>query len=74
MCFFKKKKPAEIINSKYSIGEFVLFKNHKNEATNGNIYAIKKDENDKVLYDIQVGGECPSILIDIAEDKVIKKI
>ena len=72
MCFWKKKKKTVIVGSKYNLGDFVLFKNKRDEATNGYIYNIKQ-EGDTILYDIQVGGECPAIIENIPEDKVILK-
>lgn len=66
MCWFKKKKKQEPINSKYIIGERVNFK-YRDDMRTGYIYNIKKDLNEEVIYDIQVGGECPSILYDIKE-------
>lgn len=72
MCFWKKKKAKIVIDSKYQIGDFVLFKNKKDEATSGYIYNVKQDGTG-VIYDIQIGGECPAILADIPEEKVIKK-
>ena len=73
MCFFRKKKTIEVIDSKYQLGDFVLFKNKKDEATNGHIYAIRKLNNGDIVYDIQIGGECPAILTDIPENKVINR-
>ena len=73
MCLFKKKKPVAI-DSKYRLDEFVLFKDHKNEATHGTIYNVKLMDDGQIMYDIQVGGECPAIIKDIPENKVIKKL
>ena len=72
MCFWKKK-PKIQIDSKYQEGDFVLFKNKKDEATSGYIYRIYLSPNGDVMYDIQIGGECPAILNEIPENKVIKR-
>ena len=72
MCFWKKKQKIQI-NSKYKEGDFVMFKNKRDEVTNGYIYRIYLSPNGEVMYDIQVGGECPSILNEILENKVIKR-
>ena len=72
MCFWKKKKIIKI-NSLYHEGDFVLFKNKKNEATAGYIYKIYLSPNNEIVYDIQIGGECPVVLTGIPENKVIKK-
>ena len=74
MCFFKKKaKLVEKIDSKFELGEGVLFRNHRNELTNGYIYSVRLNEYGNVIYDVQVGGECPAIYEGISEDKIIKK-
>ena len=65
MCLFKKKK-KKIINSKFKEDDFVSFF-YKGELNFGFIYNIKEDENGKILYDVQIGGECPAILKDIKE-------
>ena len=71
MCFFRRKKPKEVLNTKYKIGEFIAFKDRHNELTHGYIYSFKKDEAGNIIYDIQIGGECPAIIHDIAEDKIM---
>ena len=70
MCF--KRKKIEVVEGKFSLGELVSFKN-KGEVTHGYIYAIKKNEVDEVVYDIQIGGECPAIIRDIKENEIIKR-
>lgn len=64
MCFKRKKK--EIINSRFKMGELVNFR-YKDELTFGFIYKIKEDKDGSILYDIQIGGQCPAILYDIPE-------
>ena len=73
MCFFHKKAKEEIkINSKFHLKEEVLFRNKHNELTNGYIYQIHQLNENKTTYDIQIGGECPTIVYDVDEDKIIK--
>lgn len=68
MCFFKKKKANKpVINSQFKVGDPVRFR-HKDELTFGWIYEIKLGPNGKVIYDIQVGGQCPAVLKDIPEE------
>ena len=74
MCWLKKQKKPDMIDSRFKIDDFVLFKDHKNDATQGTIYSIKLLEDGQIMYDIQVGGECPKVIKDIPENKVIKKI
>jgi hypothetical protein len=75
MCFakwFKKKekKPVERIVSKYTYGDHVRFR-HKGEISPGIIYGISKDSEGEVIYQIQIGGECPAIIPGIKEKEVI---
>lgn len=65
MCFFKKKK-KEVIVGLYKKGDNINFP-FKNEMTPGIIYDIKKDEAGEIIYDIQIGGECPAIIHGIKE-------
>ena len=69
MCFFKKKKnkPQRVINSKFKVGDAVRFR-HKDELTFGWIYEIRMNAQGHVIYDVQVGGQCPAILTDIPEE------
>jgi len=69
MCFKKKK----IINSKFHDGDMVSFYFRK-ELDFGYIYKIKEDKDGNVIYDIQLGGQCPSIIYNIKEEDLrIKK-
>lgn len=65
-----KKKLKNKYNSKYMIGEFVSF--HKDgDLKHGMINDIKLIDN-KILYDIKVGGEATWLAKDISEDKILK--
>ena len=66
--FFKRKKKISI-ESKYIKGDTVNFKHH-GELTFGIICNVKANEEGTVLYDIQIGGECPSIIYNVKEDIV----
>lgn len=66
--FFKKKK---IINSKFKVSDLVFF-HYNNDLKLGNIVKIYENDN-IILYDIQIGGECPSIIKGILENKITKK-
>ena len=50
-----------------------MFKNKRDEVTNGYIYHIYLSPNGEIMYDIQVGGECPAVLTEIPESKVVKR-
>ena len=69
MCWFKKKKKAVITNNKYTVGQKVGFK-YRGEVTPGYIYKINLDADNNVIYDIQIGGECPAIISDIREEEI----
>ena len=70
--FFKKVKKRVIENNKYNIGDTVSFR-IKGDLKVGMIREIYQDDNDIISYDINVGGECPYIVI-IKEEEIIRKI
>ena len=72
MCFKKKKKEPIIINSKYHIGENVRFRNRFGDFVYGVVSNIKQNKDGKILYDVQVGGECPYVKTDIPEEEVLQ--
>lgn len=74
MCFFRKKKTVTVtINSKYLVGDFVKFR-HREELDPGVIVAVKLNQNQEIVYDIQIGGECPIVVENVLEkDVVVKK-
>ncbi len=55
--FFKKKKVENKIDSVFSVGQTVRFSYH-NETYIGTITKVYMLDN-KIVYDIMVGGECP---------------
>ena len=67
MCFFKKKKYPE--NAKYKMGDYVNFR-YRNELLFGYIYNARV-EDDKVIYTIQLAGQCPSFIQDYKEEDII---
>lgn len=71
MCLFKKKKKKPVINNnKYSLGRSVQFR-YRGELTPGIVYDLNLDDEGKVIYDIQVGGECPFIVRGVSEKDII---
>lgn len=70
MCFFKRKPKVEI-ESKFALGESVRFR-YKGEINPGYIYRIYLNQNGEVVYDVQIGGECPAVIVNIKEEEILK--
>ena len=71
MCLFKKKKKKPAINNnKYSLGQYVKFR-YRGELDPGVIYDLDLDSDGNVIYDVQVGGECPFIVRGVKEKDII---
>ena len=66
--FVKKKKYPE--NAKYKIGDFVNFR-HRDDLCFGYIYDAFVDSEDKILYTIQIGGQCPAFIYNWKEEDII---
>ena len=69
MCLFKKKKKVVLSGNAFKKGQTVNFK-YRDEISPGIIYNIKLDKDNKIIYDIQIGGECPAIIYDVKEEDV----
>lgn len=69
MLFFKKK-PKYPENAKYKKKDFVNFR-YRNELYFGYIYDAKVNEDGKITYTIQLGGQCPSLIHDYKEENII---
>lgn len=70
MCWFKKKKKKVVVfGNKFKVGQPVIFKYH-GEMSPGAIYEIKMDENNNIIYDVQIGGECPAVIKDVKEELI----
>lgn len=69
MGLFKKKNKINI-ETKFKLKEFVSF--HMNNDLKYGVIKKIKLLNDKIFYDINVGGEASWIAYDIEEDKIIK--
>ena len=70
MCF-KKRKPKIMVQTKFKVGEQVVFR-YRGDLTFGWIYTVHVDDPKSVLYDVQVGGQCPAILYKIKEEELKK--
>ncbi len=69
MCFFKKKKKITITGNRFKLGQLVSFK-YRDEVNPGIIYQVKLDKDNKIIYDVQIGGECPAIIYDVKEEDI----
>lgn len=67
MCFFRKKKPKVEVNTKFKVGDCVSFR-YRGDLTFGWVYEIHLNREESVLYDIQIGGQCPAIIYKIKEE------
>ena len=69
MCFFKKKKKYPE-NAKYKLKDYVNFR-YRNELYFGYIYDAMLDKNNKVIYTIQIAGQCPALIYNYKEEDII---
>ena len=67
MFFKRKKKYPEI--AKYKENDYVNFR-WRNELYFGYIYDAKIINN-KVVYTIQIAGQCPALIYDYEEENII---
>ena len=65
--FRRKNKYTEI--AKYKKGDFVNFR-YRNELYFGYIFEAFLKE-DKIVYTIQLGGQCPSFIYEYKEEDII---
>lgn len=68
MCFKKKVKYPQ--NAKYQKSDFVTFR-RRGDLSFGWIYDARLDSDGKVLYTIQIGGQCPALIYDFKEEDII---
>ena len=72
MCLFKKKKSEVILNSTYKKGQKVSFK-RRDDVDPGIIFEVRKNSYGEIIYDIQIGGECPAIIKDVNEKDIFPR-
>jgi len=70
--FFKKSRKRVIENNKFNVKDTVSFR-YKNDLKIGIILNIFQDDNDIISYEINVGGECPYVVI-VEEKSIVKKL
>lgn len=64
---FKKKKYP--VNAKYQLKDAINFR-YRGELMFGYIYGCKEVDN-KIIYTIQTGGQCPAIIENFKEEDII---
>ena len=68
--WFLKKKNKYPEQAKYQKGDYVNFRYH-GDLHFGYINEAKLDKDNKVLYRIQIAGQCPSYVNDYKEENII---
>ena len=63
----KTKEPEPVTGSKFLPGDDVYFK-HRGDRTYGRICRVYSGECGEILYDVQVGGQCPYFLYGKKEE------
>lgn len=71
MCFRRNKKQVIEINSKYHVNEYVDFF-YKDDLYFGHISNIYLEDNNEVIYDIDIAGQCPTTFTHINESKIVR--
>ena len=66
------KGDGESTTGKYRVGDCVWFF-HRGDRTTGNIYKVYGDEDGNPVYDVQVGGQCPSFRYGMKETELYLK-
>ncbi len=67
---FKRKNKQDLSVAKYKKGDFVNFR-HRGELSFGYIYEVFVDDEKKVTYTIQIGGQCPAFLYSWKEEDIL---
>lgn len=68
MCFKKRKKYPQ--NAKYKKGDYVNFR-FRNDLYFGYIFEAKENTQGKILYTIQIAGQCPALIKDYKEEDIL---
>ena len=69
MFFIRKKKKFPSI-AKYKEDDYVNFR-YRNELYFGYIHNAKLTEEGKVVYTIQIAGQCPALIYNYKEEDII---
>ena len=66
--FKRKNKYPE--QAKYKLKDYVNFR-YRGELLFGYIYSASIDEENKVIYTIQIAGQCPMLIPNYKEEDII---
>lgn len=67
--FFKKKIKWEE-NAKYKKGDYVNFR-YRGELFFGYVFECKKNTDGKIVYTIQIAGQCPALIENYREEDIL---
>lgn len=71
MCLRKKTNIETKLDSKFKKNDYVDFW-YKDDIYFGHISDVKLDKANNVIYDIDVAGQCPIMIENIKEEKVVR--
>ena len=70
MCWFKRKeKKQKQFPHSYNAGQRVNFK-YRDDVVTGYIEKASLNKEGHVIYDIQIGGECPATIHNVHEEDI----
>lgn len=67
--FFKRKEKFPE-NAKYKKGDYVNFR-FRDDLYFGYIVTARLDKQGLIVYDIQIAGQCPAVIENFSEQKII---
>ena len=71
--FWKKEKEVPVEGAKFKDGDLIYFR-RRGERTVGYVCKVYYGENHEILYDVQVGGQCPYYQYGLPEDALKKEV
>ncbi len=67
--FLKRKKETAVQGAKFQVGDFIYFY-RRGERTRGYISKVYYGNDREILYEVQVGGQCPYYWPDLKEEDI----
>ena len=71
MILFRKKPKIIVVNAKFKLNDFVDFY-YRDDIYFGTISKIYLDDDNRIIYDIDIAGQCPVTMKGISENRVIR--